>query len=173
VVTRKRRQSQAQAERRSKTLQALALRASGATYKQIAQALEVSEPTAWRIVQQEAENAIQESAREILDLELTRLDRLQMGIYADAISGDLSAIDRVLKIMEQRAKLLGLYDRAPQQDQLPSEGVVIIRGETTEDYIAGLRAIRAAEETHGVSSTDSMRGPLALPPSNGNGQAGS
>ena len=107
---------------------------------------------------QEVDNAIRESAAEILELELTRLDRLLMAVYPAAINGDLQAIDRALKIEDMRAKLLGLYDRAAEPDQLQHDGVIIIRGESTEDYIAGLKAIR---------------GELPMPPSNGNGQAGS
>jgi hypothetical protein len=150
----RKRQSQARAERRSKTIQALGLRASGATYRQIGDALGVSEPTAWRLVQRESESMIRESASEVLELELQRLDRMLMGLWPDAIDGNVPAVLATLRIMEQRAKLLGLYDRPAQQDDVPSAGVVIIRGETQEDYIAGLRA---------------MRGVLPLPPGNGNG----
>jgi hypothetical protein len=120
VVTRKQRQSRAEATRRDLTLQALGLRASGATYRQIGDALGIDKTTAWRLVQQESESIIRESAAEVLELELTRLDRLQMGIWAEAISGDLAAVDRVLKIMEMRAKLLGLHRQA-ETDQ-PQRG---------------------------------------------------
>jgi len=158
VVTRKQRQARASAAKRDQTLQALQLRASGATYRQIADVLGIDKMTAWRLVQEEAASAIQEQASEVLQLELTRLDRMQMGLWTKAIDGDVQAVDKVLRIMEQRAKLLGLYDRAPEPDQLPSEGVIVIRGESQEEYIAGLKAIR---------------GELPMPPSNGNGQAGS
>jgi Homeodomain-like domain len=160
MVTRRQRQSRASAAKRDQTLQALQLRASGATYRQIADVLGIDKMTAWRLVQEEAASAIQESAREILDLELTRLDRLQMGLWAEAINGDVAAVDRVLRIMEQRAKLLGLYDRAPEQDRPSAEGVVIIRGETSEEYIRGLQEMRGF-----------VTPPLPLPPSNGNGHA--
>jgi len=150
---------QARARKRDLALQALQLRASGATYKQIAEALGLPNlMAAYRLVTQEVDNAIRESAAEILELELTRLDRLLMAVYPAAINGDLQAIDRALKIEDMRAKLLGLYDRAAEPDQLQHDGVIIIRGESTEDYIAGLKAIR---------------GELPMPPSNGNGQAGS
>ncbi len=157
MATRKR--LQARARKRDLALQALQLRASGATYKQIAEALGLPNlMAAYRLVTQEVDNAIRESAAEILELELTRLDRLLMAVYPAAINGDLQAIDRALKIEDMRAKLLGLYDRAAEPDQLQHDGVIIIRGESTEDYIAGLKAIR---------------GELPMPPSNGNGQAGS
>jgi hypothetical protein len=158
VVTRKR--AQARAQKRDLAYQALHLRASGATYKQIAQALELPNlMAAWRLVNQEIENTIRETAAEIVELELRRLDQMLMGIWPHAINGDHQAIDRALKIEDMRAKLLGLYDRAA--DAAPRggdvEGVVIITGETSEEYIAGLRAMRG----------------ISPPPSNGNGKVGS
>jgi len=41
-------------------------------------------------------------------LELSRLDQLLKGIYANAKSGDIAAIDRCLAISMRRARLLGL-----------------------------------------------------------------
>ena len=45
---------------------------------------------------------------DVIDLELQRLDAMMAGIWNDAVSGKAHAIDRVLKIMERRAKLLNL-----------------------------------------------------------------
>jgi hypothetical protein len=122
--------------------------------------LGIDKMTAYRLVQHESENLIQESAAQVLELELQRLDRLLMGIWPEAITGDHQAIDRALKIEDMRAKLLGLYNRAPQQDDVRQQhGVIIIPAESsTEEYIAGLRAIR---------------GELPPPTTNGNGHAGS
>ncbi len=63
--------------------------------------LGIDKMTAWRLVTEEAVNAIQEQASEVLQLELTRLDRMQMGLWAKAIDGDVQAVDKVLRIMEQ------------------------------------------------------------------------
>ena len=41
-------------------------------------------------------------------MELERLSMMGAGIWAQATSGDFNAIDRYLKIMERRAKYLGL-----------------------------------------------------------------
>jgi transposase-like protein len=160
LATSKQRQSRAEAKRRSLILQALQLRNSGASYQQIGDLLGIDKSTAYRWVQQQAEDAISETAREHVALELMRLDRMLMAVWADAITGNFAAIDRALKIMEQRARLLHLYDNAPEPDLPQHEGVIVIRGETQEEYIAGLRAMRGIGE-------------LPLPPSNGNGQAGS
>jgi len=44
----------------------------------------------------------------VLYLDLERLDTLLAAVWDTAIGGDLDAVDRALKIMQQRAKLLGL-----------------------------------------------------------------
>ena len=41
-------------------------------------------------------------------LELARLDVAQRAIWKKVVKGDLAAIDRLLKIMQRRAKLIGL-----------------------------------------------------------------
>lgn len=51
---------------------------------------------------------IRESARELRDLELARLDDLLLGLWADARKGNVAKIGRVLKVMQRRADLLGL-----------------------------------------------------------------
>jgi hypothetical protein len=162
MPTRRQREQRTTAARRDLTLQALQLRASGATYRQIGDALGIDKQTAWRLVQEEAAQIAQETAREVLALELARLDRLQMGVWGDAISGDHKAIEVVLRIMEQRARLLGLHDQAEgtrvPSGGYPSQAVIISADSTSSEYINALRAIR---------------GELPLPPSNGNGNGNS
>ena len=48
------------------------------------------------------------AAEGIRSLELSRLDEMQTAIWQDCMDGKLTAIDRVLKIMELRSKLVGL-----------------------------------------------------------------
>ncbi len=45
---------------------------------------------------------------EIRDTELARLESLQLGLWSKAQSGDSRAAEVIIKIMERRAKLLGL-----------------------------------------------------------------
>jgi hypothetical protein len=49
-----------------------------------------------------------ELAAEVRTLELDRLDALWLSQYDKAKKGDVSALDRCLKIMDRRAKYLGL-----------------------------------------------------------------
>lgn len=53
-----------------------------------------------------AENA--ELTQHVIDLELQRLDTMLLSLEDKIKEGSLGAIDKALKIMERRAKLLGL-----------------------------------------------------------------
>lgn len=55
--------------------------------------------------------------------ELASLDTLQAKLWGKALNGDTAMVDRVIRIMEHRAKLLGLY--APQQKRIVGEVSII------------------------------------------------
>jgi hypothetical protein len=101
-----------------KTLKALELRKRGMNYSQIGEKLGCSRSTACRYVLSELENLAdkcREEAVHVRDLELQRLDALYLKAWEAVEGGDLPAIDRCLRIMERRAKLLGL-DAAQKVD---------------------------------------------------------
>lgn len=103
--------------------QALQLRLSGASYPTIAQALGVSVSVAYKDVQRELESvkAQHDGEREsLLSLELERIDRMMRAHWPQAIQGHQGATDRVLKLMERRARLLGLD--APVKGELSGPG---------------------------------------------------
>lgn len=94
------------AERQRKALEA---RKAGATYDQIARQLNYgSTSAAHKAVMTALRKTIQEPADELRQLELTRLDALLIPVWGQAMKGSLPAIDRAIRIMERRAKLLGL-----------------------------------------------------------------
>src|SRR5699024_2045667 len=62
-----------------------------------------------------------QQADEMRTVELSRLDRLQRAVWGKAVKGDLQAVDRALKIIDRRSKLLGLD--APQQVQITANDV--------------------------------------------------
>lgn len=97
------------AERRR---QALDLRRTGASFRQIAEAIGCSVSIAHRYVATEIDKLNRESredAESIRTLELERLDRMTFALWNAATArGNLGAIDRMLKVMERRARLLGL-----------------------------------------------------------------
>ncbi len=91
--------------------QALELRRAGHGYQEIADILGVSIGAAHGYVEQamtDARDQIKADAAEIKAEEISRLDGMLLGLWDFAKEGDVQAIDRVLKIMERRAKLLGL-----------------------------------------------------------------
>jgi hypothetical protein len=92
-------------------LQALELRRLGFGYREIAAHLEIGRTRAHQLVAAAMEDAkaqVAESVDVIKAEEISRLDGMLRGLWPNARKGGLGAVDRVLKIMERRAKLLGL-----------------------------------------------------------------
>ena len=93
-------------ERRRKALE---LRKAGATYEQIAHQLGYHDKShARKEIAEAIDRIVREPATEVLDLELSRLDAMLVGLWTKAKGGDGAAIDRVLRIMDRRARYLGL-----------------------------------------------------------------
>jgi hypothetical protein len=94
-----------------KCLDALGLRKAGLSYAAIGKEIGVCRQRAYQLVV-EAMDAMRaecaEEAEAVRVIELERLDALWVGNYPAAVSGDSSAINSALKIMERRARLLGL-----------------------------------------------------------------
>ena len=92
-----------------RTARALELRRSGATYEEIAQACGYrSRSEAFQSIQRALSRVIEEPAQALREIEGQRLDAMQQAIWDKAMTGDLPAIDRMLRLMERRAKLFGL-----------------------------------------------------------------
>ncbi len=56
----------------------------------------------------QVESDLETEAKDMLRMELRRLNKLQRAMWHKAMNGDESAVDRVLKVMERRANYLGL-----------------------------------------------------------------
>ena len=124
----------------------LELRKAGASYREIAEQTHVSLRTAWRDVKTEL-GRLAEETRETTSslraLEMQRLDRLQLSHWSKAVGftdkdgkqhpPDIKAADVVLRIMDRRARLLGLD--APQQVEMAA----IIGDMTSEDLRTRVR----------------------------------
>jgi hypothetical protein len=117
---------------RLREARAVALRAAGASYRQIGQELGCSENRALRITQRALDRMVREPAEQVRQLELARLDMLwveamkvlrrrhivvnqgRVVVHPDTrqpLEDDipvLKAIDTLLRIQERRARLLGL-----------------------------------------------------------------
>ena len=116
-----RKQTQRDYDRAERKRNALELRLAGASYRDIAQALEVSPATALQDCKEALADIPAQQADEMRTVELSRLDRLQRAVWPRAIKGDLQAVDRAIKIIDRRAKLFGLD--APQQVQITANDI--------------------------------------------------
>jgi DNA-binding CsgD family transcriptional regulator len=102
---------EAQALRRERD--AIELRMAGATYEDIGEMLGMNKAGAQKAVKRAMEKLKQEiieGGDTLKAIEIARLDRMQEGIWKLATGKfpDVKAIDMILKIMDRRAKLLGL-----------------------------------------------------------------
>lgn len=100
--------------------EALSLRLVGLSYDAIAERLGFANRSgAFRAVQAALKKTLQEPADELRTLELERLDSMLLPMMAQAKKGNQGAVDRVLRIMERRAKLLGLDAPTKQEIRVP------------------------------------------------------
>jgi hypothetical protein len=97
--------------RRKRIKEALGYRLQGYTFEQIAGHMKCSMSVAHGYVV-EGMNAIPlENAKQLMRIELERLDLIQSAFFANATEGDLHAAAMCLKVADQRARLLGLYPK--------------------------------------------------------------
>ena len=95
-------------ERRTRVL---ALRIGGGSYRAIAKEIGVSVKTAYNYVQasmDELKALKAKRAEQVLEIELSRLDRLTQAMWPKAIQGNTSAVGMLVRLAERRHKLLGL-----------------------------------------------------------------
>ena len=100
----------------------LELRAAGMSFREIARDLNVAPSTAFKAVGRglaAVNEGCKEESQELRALEALRLDQLQAALWERAIEErDCKAIDRILRIMERRARLLGLDEPERRETKL-------------------------------------------------------
>jgi hypothetical protein len=111
-MSRANRTSKATVRRLELQAKALELRRAGDGYVEIAQKLGIGKSTAHRMVESAMAGARAQIAASVDDLradELTRLDGMLAKLWPKVTDDpDVAVIDRIIKIGERRAKLLGL-----------------------------------------------------------------
>jgi hypothetical protein len=108
-----------QKEVREREQKAVDLHKAGFTLERIAEQLgyaDVSGP--WRAIDRYYERIKARADAHKRAVELERLDRLQVAVWNRALKGDDRAIATVLRLMERRAKLLGLDEALKVQAQV-------------------------------------------------------
>lgn len=132
---------------------ALQLRLSGLGFEAIAERLGYRDKSgAWRAVEGQLKQIRRERATEVVSLDLARMDRLLTAVWEKAMKGDPLAVDRVLKILERRAKYYGLdghaesteAELAATRELFHSE--VLGRLAENQDKIRGRLVVAIAEE---------------------------
>ena len=88
---------------------AVELAIDGASYAAIAAEVGYSHRgTAYKAVHKALTERVTEGVDSLRRLELARLDILQAAVWGKALAGDSAAVNTVLRIIAQRARLLGL-----------------------------------------------------------------
>ena len=66
-------------------------------------------------------------SEDFLETELKRLGELQKALHAKALKGDNAAVDRVLAILDRRAKLLGVATQPAAQPDSGADAKAILK----------------------------------------------
>jgi hypothetical protein len=147
--------------------EALELRLAGHSYAEIGGRMGVSAPRAFKLVSDELarlNGRRAEAAAEVTRVELERLDRLLAAVWPKAVQGDLPSMDRVLSIMQRRARLLGI-DLADRQAAAPAGPVVL----NVQEVLVNRESTNGCGNVQGVLEGNGgdhrlPPGPAALPP---------
>lgn len=136
-----------------KAAKALELRMEGKTFEAIAEELGYAgKQGAYDAVRRSLEAITREPAEALLKLDLERLDAMWGIHYLNAQAGDVQALAACMKIMERRAKLLGLD--APVKTDGKTEisaggGVLVVNPVMTPEEWAAAAAKQQAALTSG------------------------
>ena len=127
---------------------------AGMTYREMATKQEVALSTVHsdvKAILKALQKETLQDAEKYRRVELRRLDLLHNKAWIQANQGNLQAIDRLLKIQDQRAKYLTGVQDNPRQEHTGANGGPI-------EYLAQLRTADAEieewEKTHGVDYGD-------------------
>ena len=134
---------------KDRKLRALELRLSGETFNSIAEKLGYASMSgAHKAVQSALKKTLQQPADEVRKMELERLDALLSAMWPHRHKPEY--LDRILRVMERRAKLLGL-DAAVKQD-ITTNGESLNNDKRTE-ILRKLDSIATARDTAGTAGT--------------------
>jgi hypothetical protein len=144
---------------KARRAKALELRVSGASYEAIADALGTTKYTTYLDVQKSIaglDKIAKEHAERLRDIELARCDALIKAAWPAAQDGDDKSINAIVRIMDRRAKLLGLD--APEKHQIDGTLDIADARESLARKLArlasGVAGIPAIANGQGSGSTD-------------------
>lgn len=127
------------AKRRSNALE---LRGAKVTFEEIANRLGYSSAQhAHRDVMKAIVDLVETPAKDVVAEELASLDRVQQTLWPMVRRGDLSAVDRLLKVMERRARYLGL----DQPDRIQAE-ITVSDIDVAQEILDLVAALKGPEQ---------------------------
>ena len=84
------------------------LRTEGYVWRQIAERVGMSTAGVYKAYNRAMIRTLKPAADEMRELELDRLDTLQQTYWQPAVNGNIRAADFILRVIDKRAKILGL-----------------------------------------------------------------
>jgi len=122
---------------RIKGQQAIRLRMAGLTIDAIATELGYASPaSAYKAIMRELETTakdMSESINAVRQIELRRLDQMQVPIWTNVVAGDPQSIATALRIAERRSALLGLD--APKQFEAKIRVDIVSWNQAIRDFL--------------------------------------
>jgi hypothetical protein len=105
------------AESSWKAARAVELVREGMTYDQVAQAVGyANRGTVHRVVTKALSERLIDGIDDLRHVELARLDALQAGLWPRVEKGEVRAINSVLRIIDRRCRILGLYPQRTRNE---------------------------------------------------------
>lgn len=131
-------------------IRVLEARRAGLTWDQCAQRVGYADASgAYLAYKRAIKRTMQQPADELRTAELDRIDRLQLAVWSNAMKGDTKAVLTIVRLMERRAKLLGLdMPIKIEQDVTTWDG-----GESIDRAVRDLAALLTANNAIGTSES--------------------
>lgn len=132
------------------------LRMAGASWEEVAASLGyASANSAQTTVKASRRDRSQdtETLEDIVDLELQRLDMLQLICWRTAQQGDIKAVQTILAIMQLRMRMLGT-EKKPDGGEHKTQNTAIFIGGDQKDFIEGLKRVREAAKVQVIQAGD-------------------
>jgi Sigma-70, region 4 len=109
--------------RRERERLAVELRVQGCTFAEIGTQLGVSDRMASRIFHRAMDRVLREPVGQLVDLEAARLDALWAAMWPRALAGSARHAEVCLRVLERRARLLGLNQPSKLEMRMSVEEV--------------------------------------------------
>ena len=128
----------------------LELRRAGLTWQRISEEVGYADHTgAYAAYKRAIKRTMQQPADELREQELDRIDRLQLALWPKAMKGDNASVNTIVRLMERRARLLGLDTPIKiQQDVVNWDG-----NESIDRAVRELAALLTANDAISISES--------------------